>query len=613
MRFVPPVAGALHGRRSPSTATRTCAARPVGEMLTALRDPRRGRRRRRPRRAAVHGRTAPASCAAAGSSSTPPRPRSSSRRCCWPARATTQGVDVRHDGKPVPSLPHIEMTVAMLRDARGRGRRRGAPTAGRSPRARSAPSTRPSSRTCPTPRRSWPLAAVSGGTRRRARLAARARPRPGDALRDILARMGCEVGARPTTASRVTGTGTPARHRPRPARRRRADAGGRRAVRAGRRRRPTCAASPTSAATRPTGSPRWPPSSARSAPTSTERADGLTIAPGPAARRRVPHLRRPPDGPRRRDRRRGRRRRPGRGHRHHRQDVPRLRRRLDGAAVHGPPRDAAATASTTTSTTSGPGAAPGRAPRTGPTLRRRRRRRRGHRRPRPLHRCSSTARRVTGDEVAPAGPQGRRRRRPGPAWSATPPATTARWPGSSRSPSGATVLRRTADDDDPVERVIVANADQLVVVDRARRPRAAAAADRPGPGRGVRRRAWQPLLCLTKADLADPETLLSTYRSLGVPWVVTQRGRRPGRAARAAAPAGPACWSGTAASASPRWSTRWCPDADRDVGHVNAVTGRGRHTSTSAPACWRCPTAAAGSSTPRASAPSGWPTCGPST
>jgi 3-phosphoshikimate 1-carboxyvinyltransferase len=27
-----------------------------------------------------------------------------------------QGVDVRHDGKPVPSLPHIDMTVAMLRE-----------------------------------------------------------------------------------------------------------------------------------------------------------------------------------------------------------------------------------------------------------------------------------------------------------------------------------------------------------------------------------------------------------------------------------------------------------------------------------------------------------------
>jgi 3-phosphoshikimate 1-carboxyvinyltransferase len=27
-----------------------------------------------------------------------------------------RGLDVRHDGKPVPSLPHVEMTVAMLRD-----------------------------------------------------------------------------------------------------------------------------------------------------------------------------------------------------------------------------------------------------------------------------------------------------------------------------------------------------------------------------------------------------------------------------------------------------------------------------------------------------------------
>src|SRR3954468_9316578 len=86
-----------------------------------------------------------------------------------------------------------------------------------------------------------------------------------------------------------------------------------------------------------------------------------------------------------------------------------------------------------------------------------------------------------------------------------------------------TVLRRTADDDDPVERVIVANAAQLVVV--------VALAD-PEPRHGLIDRAlvaaydagMAPLLCLTKADLADPETLLSTYRSLGVPWVVTRRG-----------------------------------------------------------------------------------------
>ena len=86
-----------------------------------------------------------------------------------------------------------------------------------------------------------------------------------------------------------------------------------------------------------------------------------------------------------------------------------------------------------------------------------------------------------------------------------------------------TTLRRTADDDDPVERVIVANASQLVVV--------TALAD-PEPRTGLIDRAlvaaydagMDPLLCMTKADLADPETLLSSYRSLCVPWVVTQRG-----------------------------------------------------------------------------------------
>ena len=86
-----------------------------------------------------------------------------------------------------------------------------------------------------------------------------------------------------------------------------------------------------------------------------------------------------------------------------------------------------------------------------------------------------------------------------------------------------TVLRRTADDDDPVERVIVANADQLVIV--------TALAD-PEPRQGLVDRAlvaaydagMDPLLCLTKADLADPEPMLESYRPLGVPYVVTQRG-----------------------------------------------------------------------------------------
>jgi ribosome biogenesis GTPase / thiamine phosphate phosphatase len=143
-----------------------------------------------------------------------------------------------------------------------------------------------------------------------------------------------------------------------------------------------------------------------------------------------------------------------------------------------------------------------------------------------------------------------------------------------------TVLRRTADDDDPVERVVVANADQLVVVtslaDPEPRPRLI---DRALVAAFDAR--MKPLLCLTKADLADPETLLATYRSLGVPWVVTQRGAhlaelRGRLAGRTSVLVG---HSGVGKST---LVNALVPDADREIGVVNAVTGRGRHTSTSA-------------------------------
>jgi ribosome biogenesis GTPase / thiamine phosphate phosphatase len=143
-----------------------------------------------------------------------------------------------------------------------------------------------------------------------------------------------------------------------------------------------------------------------------------------------------------------------------------------------------------------------------------------------------------------------------------------------------TVLRRTADDDDPVERVVVANADQLVVVtalaDPEPRPRLI---DRALVAAFVS--GMKPLLCLTKSDLADPETLLVTYRSLGVPWVVTQRGgdltELRGRLHdRTSVLIG---HSGVGKST---LVNALVPDAFRSVGVVNAVTGRGRHTSTSA-------------------------------
>ena len=144
----------------------------------------------------------------------------------------------------------------------------------------------------------------------------------------------------------------------------------------------------------------------------------------------------------------------------------------------------------------------------------------------------------------------------------------------------ATVLRRTADDDDPYERVVVANADQLVIV--------TALAD-PEPRQGLIDRAVaaafdadiEPLLCLTKADLASPETLLDVYRPLGLAHVVTQRGGdlEPLRSALRDRSSVLLGHSGVGKST---LVNALVPGAARSTGVVNEVTGRGRHTSTSA-------------------------------
>jgi len=102
-----------------------------------------------------------------------------------------QGVDVRHDGKPVPSLPHIEMTVAMLRehgvevDDADANRWTVAP----------GPVTAVDRSIEPDLSNAAPflaLAAITGGE-----VTVRDWPRSttqaGDALREILALMGCSV------------------------------------------------------------------------------------------------------------------------------------------------------------------------------------------------------------------------------------------------------------------------------------------------------------------------------------------------------------------------------------------------------------------------------------
>jgi ribosome biogenesis GTPase / thiamine phosphate phosphatase len=144
----------------------------------------------------------------------------------------------------------------------------------------------------------------------------------------------------------------------------------------------------------------------------------------------------------------------------------------------------------------------------------------------------------------------------------------------------STVLRRTADDDDPVERVVVANADQLVVV--------VALAD-PEPRTGLVDRALaaaydagiDPLLCLTKADLADPGPLLETYAPLDVPYVVTSRGADLEPVLRALR-GRTSVMLGHSGVGKSTLVNALVPGTDRATGSVNDVTGRGRHTSTSA-------------------------------
>ena len=142
-----------------------------------------------------------------------------------------------------------------------------------------------------------------------------------------------------------------------------------------------------------------------------------------------------------------------------------------------------------------------------------------------------------------------------------------------------TVLRRSADDTDPYERVIVANADQLVVV--------TALAD-PPPRVGLIDRflvaayvgGLDPLLCLTKADLAPADELLAAYSDLGTPAIATERGGdlEPLRARLAGRTSVLVGHSGVGKST---LINALIPDAQRATGEVSSV-GRGRHISSSA-------------------------------
>ena len=148
-----------------------------------------------------------------------------------------------------------------------------------------------------------------------------------------------------------------------------------------------------------------------------------------------------------------------------------------------------------------------------------------------------------------------------------------------------TVLRRTADDTDPYERIIVANADQLVIVTALANPeprtrmidRCVVAAYNAG---------MDVVLCLTKADLASPAELIDLYETIGVKIIVTHQEQD-----QSIAPLGvvqevltgkTSVFVGHSGVGKSTLVNALVPDALRTTGVVNAVTGRGRQTSTSA-------------------------------
>ncbi|REE98797.1 ribosome small subunit-dependent GTPase A [Thermomonospora umbrina] len=141
-------------------------------------------------------------------------------------------------------------------------------------------------------------------------------------------------------------------------------------------------------------------------------------------------------------------------------------------------------------------------------------------------------------------------------------------------------LRRTADDTDPFERIIVANADQLVIVtalaDPEPRPRMIDRCLVAAYDAGL-----DPLLCLTKSDLASPDALVTEYAPLGVPYMVSHHANELDDL-RALLRDRVSVLVGHSGVGKSTLVNGLVPEAHRAVSHVNVVTGRGRHTSSSA-------------------------------
>ena len=140
-----------------------------------------------------------------------------------------------------------------------------------------------------------------------------------------------------------------------------------------------------------------------------------------------------------------------------------------------------------------------------------------------------------------------------------------------------TLLRRTADDNDPTERVVVANADQLLIV--------TALAD-PPPRTGLVERTLiaayagglVPILCLTKTDLAPPEPFAELFAELDLTIVTAGRDDALSEVESRLTDKVTVLLGHSGVGKS-TLVNRLVPEAERATGAVTEI-GRGRHTST---------------------------------